>query len=103
MPPASTSCDMIDTTSSGMICSLDCANAESIRPRMADATQVPATVTNSENVELSKNWWVRCGRALAEPDDDGRDRRLGGREGTEHDDLGQQIGGGRQARPPVLA
>ena len=54
MPPASTSCDMIDTTSSGMICSFDCATAESSSPRIADATQVPATVTNNENVELPK-------------------------------------------------
>ena len=54
---------MIDTTSRGMICSLDCATAESIRPRMAEATQVPATVTNSENVELPKN----CGCAVGAP------------------------------------
>ena len=55
MPPASTSCDMIVTTSSGMICSVVCAKADIIRPRMAEATQVPATVMNSENVASPKN------------------------------------------------
>ena len=55
---------MIETTSSGMICSLDCATADSIRPRMADATQVPATVTNNEKVELSKNGGCAVGAPL---------------------------------------
>ena len=64
MPPASTNCDMIVTTSSGMICSLVCASADIIRPRMAEATQVPATVTNSENVELSKKGGCAVGAPL---------------------------------------
>jgi len=38
MPPENTSRDMTDTTSIGMICSLDRASADSARPRMAEAT-----------------------------------------------------------------
>src|SRR6267143_250973 len=43
MPPQNTSCDMIATTTSGMICSFDLASAESARPTVAAATQVAAT------------------------------------------------------------
>src|SRR5579875_490327 len=64
IPPQSTNCDMIDTTSSGMICSLVCASADSSRPSIAEATQVPATVTNSENVELPKNGGLAVGAPL---------------------------------------
>ena len=39
MPPENTSCDMIATTSSGMICSLDFASADSARPTVAAQTQ----------------------------------------------------------------
>jgi hypothetical protein len=49
-PPASTSCSISETTSSGMICSLERAIDDSTRPRMADATQVAATVTNSSRL-----------------------------------------------------
>ena len=59
---------------------------------MAEAMQVPATVTNSENVELSKNGECAGGRALSEPDDEGRDRRLDGGEDKEDEDLRQQVG-----------
>src|SRR5215469_5110055 len=55
MPPQSTSCDMIDTTNNGMICSLVCATADSIRPNIAEATQVAATVRKSEKVASPKN------------------------------------------------
>src|SRR5579875_3463492 len=64
IPPQSTNCDMIETTSSGMICSLVCAIADSSRPNIADATQVAATVRNSENVELSKNGGCAVGAPL---------------------------------------
>ena len=47
-----------------MICSLDVATAESTSPSVAEATQVPATVTNSENVELSKNGGCAVGAPL---------------------------------------
>src|SRR6204780_3868659 len=40
--------------------------------------------------------WMRSRRTLAEPDDERRDRRLDGRENTEDEDLGQQIGRGGQ-------
>ena len=38
MPPENTSCDMIATTSNGMICSFDLASADSARPTIAAAT-----------------------------------------------------------------
>jgi len=51
IPPASTSCDMIDTTSSGMICSLDWATADMSKPRMAEAINSAA---NGPRAALSK-------------------------------------------------
>src|ERR1700758_1489202 len=47
MPPENTSCDMIATTSSGMICSLDLAMDDNTKPSIAEATVVIATSTNS--------------------------------------------------------
>src|ERR1700731_205391 len=52
MPPQNTSCDMIATTSSGMICSFDLASAESAKPTVAAATQATATSMNSSTVGL---------------------------------------------------
>ena len=52
MPPENTNWLMIATTSSGMICSLDFASADSARPTMAAATVVAAMVTNSSRVAL---------------------------------------------------
>ena len=49
IPPENTSWLMIATTSSGMICSLDFASADSSRPRLAEATQVAAMVTNNSS------------------------------------------------------
>src|SRR5262245_41103759 len=46
MPPENTSWDMIATTSSGMICSCDLANADSASPTIAAATVVTAMSTN---------------------------------------------------------
>jgi hypothetical protein len=43
---------MSDTTSSGMICSLERASDDSTKPRIAEATQVAATVTNSSMLEF---------------------------------------------------
>src|SRR5258705_12897824 len=40
IPPENTSCDITATTSSGIICSFDLANADSARPTIAAATQV---------------------------------------------------------------
>ena len=54
MPPENTSCDMIATTSSGMICSLDLASAESARPTIAAATQLAAMSTNSSRLRLPR-------------------------------------------------
>src|SRR5579884_2683546 len=64
IPPQSTNCDMIDTTSSGMICSLELARADSSRPSIADATQVAATVRKSENVALPKKGGCAVGAPL---------------------------------------
>src|SRR5215218_6848816 len=52
MPPWKTSCDMIAITSSGMICSLDLAKAESARPTIAAATQQADMSTNSSMLRL---------------------------------------------------
>src|ERR1700739_1713754 len=51
-PPASASGSMSHTTSSGMICSLERAIDDNTTPRIAEATQVAATVTNSSKLEL---------------------------------------------------
>src|SRR5689334_4109899 len=50
MPPWNTNCDMIAITSSGMICSLDLASAESANPVIAAATQQAATSTYNSRV-----------------------------------------------------
>src|SRR5208283_5128186 len=55
MPPEKTSCDMIDTTSIGMIWSCDWASADRAMQRIAAATQVAATVTNSSKPTLPKS------------------------------------------------
>src|ERR1700694_919286 len=52
IPPENTSCDMIATTSSGMICSLDLATADSANPSIAEATQAEAMSTNSSRLGL---------------------------------------------------
>src|ERR1700682_2451530 len=52
MPPENTSCDMIATTSRGMICSLDLATADNANPSIADATQAEAMSTNSSRLGL---------------------------------------------------
>src|ERR1700722_10764905 len=52
MPPENTSCDMIDTTSIGIICSWVWASADSAMPSSAAPTHVAATVTNSSKSTL---------------------------------------------------
>src|ERR1700712_3351334 len=49
-PPENTNCDMIATTSSGMICSLDLANADSARPTVAAHTVAAAIPMNNSMV-----------------------------------------------------
>ena len=44
---------MIETTNSGMICSVERTSEEMARPRIAEATQVAATVMNSSAVAAS--------------------------------------------------
>ena len=63
-PPASTSCSMSDTTSSGMICSLERATAERSRPSIAAATHVAATPVNSSRVALPSSTAGRVGGPL---------------------------------------
>src|SRR6202166_1643963 len=52
IPPQNTSCEMTNTTSIGMICSLDRASADSASPSTAPATEVPATFRNSPTLAL---------------------------------------------------
>src|ERR1700756_320556 len=65
IPPENTNCDMIATTSSGMICSLDLANADSARPTIAAATHVAAMSTNNSNVGFPSATAPRLGEPLA--------------------------------------
>src|SRR5262249_30102063 len=62
--PQSTNCIIRDTTSSGMICSLERASDDSSRPSIAAATQVAATTTNSSIVALPSSTAGRVGVPL---------------------------------------
>lgn len=55
---------MSDTTSSGMICSLERASADSSSPSIAAATHVAATATNSSRVAFPSSTAGRLGAPL---------------------------------------
>src|ERR1700692_1607888 len=52
IPPQNTSCEMTNTTSIGMICSLDRASEDKTNPSIAAATQVAAAFRNSSTRAL---------------------------------------------------
>ena len=79
-----------------MICSLDFASADSNRPRLAEATQVAAMVTNNSNDGLPSATAPGVGPPAPHHDRD-HDRRLQHGEQRVHAHLRQQVGRRGQA------